>query len=337
MLDALGHSLQITAFVAVMMIAVEYLNIVSRGASRIILTSGRGVQYVVGALLGAVPGCLGPFAMVALYSHRVVSLGALTACMVATSGDETFVMLALFPGNALLLMSGLTVLGVVAGIGTDLVLKPAPRQPADHDLVYHAEETCQCFPRGRIIQQWREPSAARGILCTALAIFCLSLSSGWLGPTEWNWVRWTLLGTAAFGLFIVLTVPDHFLDEHLWRHIALQHVPRIFAWTFGALLVISGLRMLPALAPVGGSGQWPMLAAAALLGIVPESGPHLLFVTLYDEGLVPMSTLVASSIVQDGHGMLPLLAYSRPAFLKVKGINLVIGLLVGFLMMALGW
>ena len=78
------------------------------------------------------------------------------------------------------------------------------------------------------------------------------------------------------------------------------------------------------------------LGAAALFGLIPESGPHLLFVTMYDRGIVPLSILVTSSIVQDGHGMLPLLAHSRLDFVKVKAINLAAGLLVGALLAAMG-
>lgn len=45
--------------------------------------------------------------------------------------------------------------------------------------------------------------------------------------------------------------------------------------------------------------------------------------------------LIASSVVQDGHGALPLLAESRREFLKVKAISLVSGLaLGGFLLVA---
>jgi hypothetical protein len=46
--------------------------------------------------------------------------------------------------------------------------------------------------------------------------------------------------------------------------------------------------------------------------------------------------LFASSIVQDGHGMLPLLAHSWRQFLKVKLINLIVGLLGGGLLLVLG-
>ena len=59
------------------------------------------------------------------------------------------------------------------------------------------------------------------------------------------------------------------------------------------------------------SGRWWMLVIACLVGLIPESGPHLIFVTLFAQGVVPLSVLLASSIVQDGHGMLPMLAHSR--------------------------
>ncbi len=70
--------------------------------------------------------------------------------------------------------------------------------------------------------------------------------------------------------------------------------------------------------------------------MVPESGPHLIFTTLYAKGLAPFSVLLTSSIVQDGHGMLPMLAHSRRAFLIIKLINLLVGLSIGALLMATG-
>jgi len=43
------------------------------------------------------------FTVVSLHTHRMVGLPALVAVMIATSGDEAFVMFALFPDKALLL------------------------------------------------------------------------------------------------------------------------------------------------------------------------------------------------------------------------------------------
>ena len=72
------------------------------------------------------------------------------------------------------------------------------------------------------------------------------------------------------------------------------------------------------------------------MGVIPESGPHLVFVTLFSQGLLPFSVLAASSAVQDGHGMLRLLAESRWAFVKVKALNVLAGLILGGSIMLTG-
>lgn len=136
-----------------------------------------------------------------------------------------------------------------------------------------------------------------------------------MGPVRWNWIRITLLASSAVADFIVATVPDHFLEDHLWKHVVREHVPRVFAWTFGALLVMHFLVDRWQLADAIRSGKWLVLGMAGLVGIIHESGPHLIFTTLYAKDLAPFSVLLTSSIVQDGHGMLPMLAHSRRAFL----------------------
>jgi hypothetical protein len=78
------------------------------------------------------------------------------------------------------------------------------------------------------------------------------------------------------------------------------------------------------------------LVIGAILGIVPESGPHLIFVMMYAQGLVPFSVLFTTSFVQDGHGMLPLLSYSIKDSLLIKAFNLVFGLTIGGVLLALG-
>jgi len=333
--DVLAQTLKVTAFVAVMMIAVEYLNVLTRGTWARTLAASRSRQYLLAVLLGATPGCLGAFAVVALYSHRMVSFGALVAAMIATSGDEAFVMLALFPWTAVPMMAGLALVGWAAGIATDLLL-PVPAGAGEHGFELHEEDDCECFPGAHILDQLREPSVARGSLAFATLVFLAVLASGSVLAPSSMWLRCILLGLGAFSLFVILTVPDHFLEAHLWRHVVLQHVPRIFVWTAGALLLTEvAMKVWPEATP-STTTHWIVLAGASLLGLIPESGPHLLFVTLFEQGLVPLSTLVASSIVQDGHGTLPLLAYSRSDFLKVKAINLVVGLAIGAALMALG-
>lgn len=327
------HALMITSFVFIMMLLIEYINVQTRGSWQDSLKKSRWGQYVLGSLLGALPGCLGAFTVVSLYSHRVVSLGALVATMIATSGDEAFVMFSLFPLKALWLTLLLFLLGIVTGALTDVLFK---KQDAllghiDHELPIHQDDYCNCFPRGQIWQQLKHINMPRALLIGIFAFFLFFLISGSLGPKTWDWKKITFALSATFGLFVSSTVPDHFLEEHLWKHVVKKHLPRIFLWTFGALLVMHLLEShLDVRAWIHDNTLLVMLIAV-LIGIIPESGPHLIFVTMYASGTLPFSILLASSIVQDGHGMLPMLAISRRGFLVVKGINIIIGALAGWL------
>lgn len=335
--EVFHQALMITGFVGVMMILVEYVNVLTQGRWQKALQGSRWTQVLMAVVLGGLPGCLGAFVIVALYIHRTVSLGALVACMIATSGDESFVMLAMFPGTAALLFLGLMGVGLIAGVATDWVVTPHSEQnDACLGLVLHdATEPCHCFDASSILPQLRTPSAARGMLVGATALFALAILAGTIGPAAWNWIRITLLVLTLAAFFISATVPEHFLEEHLWRHVVIQHVPRIFLWTFGAMCLIAFLGIHPHTEFFIRQNKLMTLVMAGLVGLVPESGPHLFFVTLFDHGSVPASVLAVSSIVQDGHGMLPLLAHSWRDFVKVKAINLAAGLMVGFLMYVL--
>ena len=80
-----------------------------------------------------------------------------------------------------------------------------------------------------------------------------------------------------------------------------------------------------------------ILLISAVVGLIPESGPSLIFITLFAQGVIPFSVLLTSSIVQDGHGMLPLLSYSIKDAMLIKFINVMIGLSVGGCLYLLGY
>lgn len=334
-----SHALMITGCVFMMMVIIEYLNVISRGVWQQGLRGGRWRQYLLAAFLGATPGCLGAFAAVSLYTHGEISLGAVVAAMIATSGDESFVMLSMIPEQSLPVFFLLLVIGLGTGYATDaLRIGQKARAPHCHiDFDLHEEATCRCFSKELLAMQWRHCSPYRALLAGLSLFFLVAMTLGLVGPKEWNWIRWTVLLLSLSAMGIVVTVPDHFLEEHLWGHVVKAHVPRIFAWTFGALLL---LYLFVDRLHLGGwihAHQLTVLLTACLVGLIPESGPHILFLTLFVEGTIPFSIFLASSIVQDGHGMLPLLAESGHDFLCIKGINFTVGLTAGLAGYALGW
>ncbi len=336
LLAVLADALMITGFVFVMMLIVEVVNVVSAGALQNALGRGGAAAYLGAGLLGIAPGCLGSFAAVVVYVHRALPLGALVTTMIATSGDEAFVMLALFPAQAVLLFAILLAYGIAVGMMVDRVAGRTAfgGAPCATGLVVHERERIELLARPAALAGC---SFARATLCLSLGLFLLAVATGSLGPDEWDWVRASLLGLGAIALWIAFSVPEHFLKEHLWRHLAREHIPRIFLWVLGVLLILAAAEATELeLADVVRGHPWVALVVAAVLGIVPESGPHLVFVTLFAQGALPFSVLLASSVVQDGHGMLPLLAESRREFLKVKLINLAAGLLLGGALLAAG-
>lgn len=372
--DVLPQALMIAGFVFVMMVVVEYLNVLTRGGWEAILSRWTWGQSIVCAALGAIPGCLGAFAVASFYMHRIVAIGGAVAAMIATCGDEAFVMLALFPERAIGLLAILFVLGFLVGLGTDLLLKRRKTTTTYRDAHASAHPdqiSCVPFSSREILQQWRHCSPHRGWLVLLLALFLTGVVTGRLGhehldvhgvhPSDgaavhmpdhdeheevehtehthhgWGWVRITLLVTGLIGLAIVITVPDHFLDEHLWNHIARVHIWRILLWTVGALILTHVLIDRINMDAIVHTHRLPVLLLACLIGLIPESGPHLVFVTLYADGTIPFSTLLASCIVQDGHGMLPVLAHSRRAYVGIKAINFAVGLAAGLLGHAMGW
>lgn len=339
LVNLISEALLITGFVGIMMLIVEYINVLTRGSWQTGLAGSRVTQYVVAVILGATPGCLGAFVVVAMYSHRVLPLGALVAAMIATSGDEAFVMLAMFPEKALLLTGILIIIGMLSGWLTDVLVGEhiVDRMSGCEELEVHKSEDCECFPKHEIVSQLKQLSLARGVLLGVLLLFLFGIISGAVGPVIWNWIRFTLLLTTLIGIFVVGTVPEHFIQEHLWRHIALRHIHPVFLWTFGAMLVTVLVTNYLHLTDMIQSNTLSMIMIAGLVGIIPESGPHLVFSTFYAQGIVPFVVLLTSSIVQDGHGMLPLLAHSRKQFFLVKAINLFVGLAVGLMTYYVGY
>ncbi|GBD87055.1 hypothetical protein BMS3Abin03_00981 [bacterium BMS3Abin03] len=330
-MEILTPALMITGFVFIMMLLIEYVNVQTHGSWQEKLKKSKTGQYVLAVVLGAVPGCLGAFTVVSLYAHEVVSFGALVATMIATSGDEAFVMLSLFPLKAIWLTIIISVVGFLTGYLTDLMYKKQFKLLAnrEHVLPLHKEELCECYPKGYIRKQLKNISFERALLIGLLSGFLILMLTGTIVSDESNWIQITLIVGTFFGLFVVVTVPDHFLQKHLWEHVLKKHLLRIFLWTFGALLIIHVLMNYIDLNAWIQANTFTVLILAVLIGIIPESGPHLIFVTLFAQGSLPFSILLASSIVQDGHGTLPLLAVSKKGFVILKMINVAAGFLLG--------
>lgn len=328
----------ISIFVFTMMLIIDYFNVFTKGKMQEAVRGGMLRQYIVASFLGSTPGCLGAFMNVSFYVHGLISFGAIVGGMIATSGDEAFVMLTLFPQDAVLLFGLLFILGIAAAWLSDKVaffLKIVPCQECTLQKVHYGEET-PCF-KPAVLKQFPRFSLPRNIILIFLILALLLTGLGIIGPQIWNWERVTLFLLLVVTIFIVSTVSDHYLKEHIWTHLIRKHIWKIFLWTFFALLIMEISFQYWNLEGFVTENMGWILLISALIGIIPEAGPHIVFVMMYSSGLIPFSILLTSSIVQDGHGMLPLLSYTIKDSVYIKLFNFVFGLAIGSLFFMLGF
>jgi len=338
-LDSLQHALLISVFVFVMMMFIDYLSVMTRGQLNRMIGKGSLRQYIVSSGIGVMPGCLGAFMDVSFYVRGLITFGALTGGMIATSGDVGFVMLALFPDTALFLFVVLFLLGVVLAFLVDKLVPILRIKPCEEcrEVEQHSHDVCRFLSPREVIEQFRKLSLSRFLLLFLLASALYGALTGLIGPENWNWERITFVSLLGLAALIIITVPEHYLEEHIWNHITKKHLWRIFLWSFGVLLLVDlGTDLWDLEAFVESHLLWVLLLAG-LAGLIPEIGPQLVFVMMFAEGLVPFSVLLTSSIVQDGHGTLPLLSHSVHDTLLVKLFKLVIGLALGVTLYSLGY
>ncbi len=346
-LDIFKHALMITVFVFVMMLLVDFVDMASKGRISNIMEGKRGRQYMLASFLGSTPGCLGAFMNVSLYVHGMITFGAIVGGMIATSGDEAFVMLAKFPAAALALFGSLFIMGIFFGWLSDKIIKIVGIVPCEACLEHQceecspgtvdSEETENVFGSKNLVENIKSLSFARFLLLILISFVMVLFLLGKIGPISWNWKRLVFIVLSLCSFYIASISSEHYLQEHIWGHIIKRHLFRVFLWTFGALFVVHwGMALWDLEAFVQEHMLW-ILLIGALIGVIPESGPHLVFVMMYAEGLIPFSVLLTASFVQDGHGMLPLLSYSVKDSVLIKVFNLVFGLAVGTALLALGF
>jgi len=335
----LKQSLMISFFVFTMMLILDYFNVLTKGNMDKIIKKRKERQYLISSFLGATPGCLGAFLSVSFYIHGLISFGALVGCMIATSGDEAFVMLSLFPKQALLLFVILFFSGVILGWFSDKVVPVLKFKTCEGCKLQkiHSIKECKCFDKQTIIQNYLRLSSIRIFLLVGAIIVLVAVIFGLFGLSSWDWKRITFVVLFVITLGIIVTVPEHFLREHIWEHIAKKHLLSIFLWSFSAILVVElGFKYWNIGEFVQQHMEWVGLIAV-LTGIIPESGPHMIFVMLYAKGMIPFSILLASSFVQEGHGILPLLSYTVKDSILIKLFKLVFGIIIGLTFYMLGY
>ena len=274
-IDILWHALEITGLIFVMMVFIDWIDVRTRGRVPVWISHHRIYQYILASFFGLIPACMGSYLNVSLYMHGYLSLGAMVGGMISTTGEASLIMLAEFPGTAIIIQLILFGSGILFAFLTDSIVNrfKIRHKLECHSLVYHRDET-------------------------------------------------SLM---------------HYLKYHIWEHLFKKHIWRIFLWTFFAIWFTHVGTQYYDLDTFIKSHPQLILMVAVLVGLIPDIAPQFVFVFMFAQGLIPISILLTSSMVQNGHGMLPLLSYSLRDSIIIKSFNVLFGLLSGIILMSLGW
>lgn len=212
--EALRESVSITLLVLLLMAVVESINISSSGRLFQKLHGKPVAEVALACLFGAIPGCAGGFVVVSLFTHRLLSFGALMGGMIATFGDEALFLAAQSPKHALILTGVLFVIGFVVG----LIFLKIPENKIivsdNHDFILHEEH--QHHHTDKHHHHWRERL------------------SHFLREHVWEHVikqHALTLFLYAFGTLLVLGILNHFVD--------LQSLMESHSWALWLILLIA--------------------------------------------------------------------------------------------------
>jgi len=320
-------TITITALVLMLMIIVEYINIKSQNKWFSKLQNNNIQQIFTGTFLGAIPGCVGGFAGVSLYAHDIIQFPAMFAIMIASFGDEALVMFASNPKLAIIITAILALSAIIIAYITSLILK-------NKNIIYHEIKTKHIQYHGNdyennininnLLKNITNLTFSKVLIILLGLLFIFLLITNRIGEPEWSIDKILYIAVISITIIITLSASNHFIEHHIWQHIIKKHLPLLVLWTFLTLLLTNTMLNYINIQQWIQSHIIITTLVAIIIGIIPQSGPHLIFFILYSKSIIPFHILLINSFMQDGHIGLPLLAESPKTFFITKLIKIII-------------
>lgn len=310
--DSVIDALKLIPFLFVTYLAMEALEHSASHHVRAAVERSGKAGPVVGSLLGALPQC-GFSAMAAtLYAGRVVTVGTLVAVILSTSDEmiPVFVAHQESPARLFSILALKVVVGIVAGLLVDVVLRVLHRTGDGHAHIHELCERAHCHCEDA------DDEADEGEEQEALEPSDAHHQDGHghdhHGHGPWPIVRSALVHTAQVTAFIFLVT-----------------------LVFGLLIEGVGEDAIGSLL-----ADHPVRATfiAALVGLIPNCGVSVALTELFLDGTLAAGPMVAGLLVSGGVGLLVL--WRTNADLRqnaaVTGVVYAVGVAVGLLVGATG-
>lgn len=317
------------------------------------------VHPIIGALLGAIPGCGASIVVASLYKNKKISFGGLFATFISTLGEGSFVLLGASSeadviGNikayAIITIFGL-VTGTIFGYLYDFFGLKA--NYLKNDNTSEVIEQKPALKVNNLSTVFIEKIGFYFIISMAIFLAPGSIMALWGGSIE-------SISIVTYWVSIVLTITciiQYLISSFFYKnHACLSDSNDIKSTLLHAILDVSlvitfvfiGLFFANYIIDVvvGAeifdkwmtSSSYIVVFLAALIGLLPGCGGMIsvavAFITVPN---FPISALIAASIATSGDGIFPLFAENRKDALHVSIAGFLVALLVGYLALILGF
>ena len=298
---------QVTAFVAITLSIFYFSENKFNFNVGNFLKESSNFQIPIAALLGATPGCGGAVVVVAAYTSGNVSFGAVIATLTATMGDAAFLLIAVRPDIAILVLPLTLIAGIITGYIADNFL-----------TLSHTEKAINIKKEVPTIGKNRK----RDILFASLIVPGFGL--GVLQLLQYDLEK-------LFGIFPqLIAIVGMVTSILIWSNSKIKTMTNpkdkplvrvteetsfIAIWVLSAYLAYDYLVFLT---PLDLNMMFKTIGLlvpllAIIIGFVPGCGPQILVTTLFINGMIPFSALLGNAISNDGDALFPAIAIAPRA------------------------
>lgn len=356
--------LHVGSLVSISILLFGYINYKTSGSFVEIISRNKKLQPILGALLGALPGCGGSIVLMPLFVSNKVTFGSIIASLIASMGDSAFLIMA----SDFKAYISVTIISFIVGIFTGYLVDYFKldeklnlhrckniEKHSKKEFISRSESTIACDIKSHNKFYHIAHHIVHGIgykiylslLLVGFVFMVLAhsgLEFGFIEAMHSFEATIAVLGIISSFIYMIMTkkvIENESFEENEHKLMSLKEtlihsvseISFVIVWIFIAyvlydlvIFITGGEQALVNL--ILGAGLISVFAGA-ILGIVPGCGVQIVFMSFYLKGTLPFAALVANSISQDGDALFPLLAMDKKSAMWATIITTIPAILVG--------
>ncbi|WP_042273999.1 putative manganese transporter [[Clostridium] dakarense] len=359
--------LHVGSMIGFFIVLFGYINYKTNENFTYIITKNKKLQPLIGALIGAIPGCGGSLAIIPLYIQGKLSFGSIVASLIASMGDAAFILIsANFKVYLIVTIVGL-ITGILTGYIVDIFNLESVLNLRKNKIEPLTRGTsCGCnhgfsHKKQKVIKNQNSKIYKFAYLMThkvGYKIYLVILLVGFVFMTvahsgieneivhsihelEEVLAILGILSSIIYTMCFKIVSNSYNIDKDdrsSLKNILINGVSEIsfiITWIFIAYLgydfivmLLGGEEYIVNLVLYAGIGS---VFIGALLGLIPGCGVQILLMSFYLKGNLPLGAVIANSISQDGDALFPIIALDKKSALWASIVTTIPAILVGII------